>query len=283
MEIFKKSGTKERLFEMMGKVNKIQLNESYEDYNTPQENNLDFKYNNQWSPEEIELAKQNYQKQGIDVTNLNNDEFNTMMGDYDISLRENEIEDNSNTPLINNYVDKIEGGLADEKKPNEFDKNQLLKGIRVEMEHTNDPYIALSIVMDHLVENPKYYGEDSDDAEESAMENAISDVVNEDLSGNIENEIIRDLSNVRLDNGIIPQTIVVGENRYEFIEDSLEYLGVNENVRTQPQLKYNTKYKINEMILEIPYLVVIDLKYTANGYEINPMIYIEKDQISLVN
>ncbi|MFW9879124.1 MAG: DUF5661 family protein [Candidatus Thorarchaeota archaeon] len=52
--------------------------------------------------------------------------------------------------------DKIPGGLAEGKKI-KFNKKQLRKGIKVEMEHTNDPAIAREIAKDHLVEDPKYY------------------------------------------------------------------------------------------------------------------------------
>lgn len=34
---------------------------------------------------------------------------------------------------------------------------QIKKGIEVEMEHTNDPKVALKIAMDHIKEDPKYY------------------------------------------------------------------------------------------------------------------------------
>ena len=52
---------------------------------------------------------------------------------------------------------KIPGGLADKMAPSDFDPVQLAKGIRVEMEHTNDSKIAREIAMDHLKEDPNYY------------------------------------------------------------------------------------------------------------------------------
>ena len=58
---------------------------------------------------------------------------------------------------LNKPQDIIHGGLGDNAKPTDFDKNQLLKGIEVEMEHTDDPKIALEIAMDHLTEIPDYY------------------------------------------------------------------------------------------------------------------------------
>jgi len=57
---------------------------------------------------------------------------------------------------------EIEGGLADEADPNEFDARQIMKGMEVEMEHTDDPRQALEIAMDHLMEIPNYYDELAD-------------------------------------------------------------------------------------------------------------------------
>lgn len=55
------------------------------------------------------------------------------------------------------WIDRIKGGKADEKKPGDFDKGQLRKGIKHEMEHTDDSKIAEEIAMDHLTEDPSYY------------------------------------------------------------------------------------------------------------------------------
>src|SRR5690606_10231479 len=53
--------------------------------------------------------------------------------------------------------DKIPGGLADDKKPSDFDSKQIKEGIKTELEHTKDKDIAQEIAMDHLTEDPKYY------------------------------------------------------------------------------------------------------------------------------
>lgn len=53
--------------------------------------------------------------------------------------------------------DKLPGGLADKKDPEDFDQKQLEKGRKVEMEHTDDKDLALEIAMDHLTEDPDYY------------------------------------------------------------------------------------------------------------------------------
>jgi len=51
----------------------------------------------------------------------------------------------------------LQGGLGDEKSPLEFDPEQILKGMKVELEHTDNPMIAIEITMDHLTEIPNYY------------------------------------------------------------------------------------------------------------------------------
>lgn len=55
------------------------------------------------------------------------------------------------------HKDQLPGGLADDKKPSDFDSKQLQKGIDVEMEHTTDQEMAKEIAMDHLTEDPEYY------------------------------------------------------------------------------------------------------------------------------
>lgn len=53
--------------------------------------------------------------------------------------------------------DKIKGGLADKKKESDFNEEQIKLGVKVEMEHTDNPNLAKEIAMDHLVEDPLYY------------------------------------------------------------------------------------------------------------------------------
>lgn len=53
--------------------------------------------------------------------------------------------------------DKIPGGLADNKKPSDFNPKSLKEGMKIESEHTSDKGIAKEISMDHLTEDPKYY------------------------------------------------------------------------------------------------------------------------------
>ena len=53
--------------------------------------------------------------------------------------------------------DIIPGGLADKSDMEDFNPEQLCKGLKVELEHTSDPKIALEITMDHLTEDKDYY------------------------------------------------------------------------------------------------------------------------------
>jgi len=55
------------------------------------------------------------------------------------------------------HKDRLPGGLADKKKPADFDKKQLSKGVKVEREHVDNKAVAREIAMDHLVEDAKYY------------------------------------------------------------------------------------------------------------------------------
>jgi len=59
--------------------------------------------------------------------------------------------------LLRKVKDQIPGGVGDKETGEGFDEKQLEKGVEIEMEHTNDPQIALEISLDHLSENPNYY------------------------------------------------------------------------------------------------------------------------------
>jgi len=58
---------------------------------------------------------------------------------------------------IKNFKGKLAGGEADGQPLTKFDLNQLLMGIKVELEHTSDRSLALEIATDHLEEIPDYY------------------------------------------------------------------------------------------------------------------------------
>jgi len=50
---------------------------------------------------------------------------------------------------------RIPGGAR--RAPSEFSKASLTRGVEVELEHTNDPLLAMEIAMDHLDEQTDYY------------------------------------------------------------------------------------------------------------------------------
>jgi hypothetical protein len=58
---------------------------------------------------------------------------------------------------INEFREKLKGGMADGKAITSYDLGQLLEGIKWEKEHAADGFIALEIAMDHLERIPDYY------------------------------------------------------------------------------------------------------------------------------
>jgi hypothetical protein len=58
---------------------------------------------------------------------------------------------------IAEFKDKLMGGRANGKPITDYKLDQILMGIQVETEHTDDPMTALEIAMDHLEEIPEYY------------------------------------------------------------------------------------------------------------------------------
>ena len=97
------------------------------------------------------------------------------------------IEDNGEEIGIemgDNGEEAIEGGLADGASPADFDPRQILLGMEVEMEHTHTPQEALEIAMDHLKEDPAYYGSEGGNPDLEAQENAAED------AAEIEDEVI---------------------------------------------------------------------------------------------
>lgn len=71
--------------------------------------------------------------------------------------------------IAEGWQDELQGGLADDKTPQDFDPQALVKGLVVELEHVckeahellkDNPeavHKAMEISMDHLTEDPEYY------------------------------------------------------------------------------------------------------------------------------
>jgi len=75
--------------------------------------------------------------------------------------------------------DVIPGGDDGKLKISDVDRDELKLGIKVEMEHTTDPKIALEIALDHLAEDPKYYTMLSKIHKESVNESLLTEGVND--------------------------------------------------------------------------------------------------------
>lgn len=58
---------------------------------------------------------------------------------------------------IAKYKERLKGGKADGQPITKYDLDQLIMGIKVELEHTNNKMTALEIATDHLEEIPDYY------------------------------------------------------------------------------------------------------------------------------
>ncbi|HOV90915.1 MAG TPA: hypothetical protein PKW07_09425 [Syntrophorhabdaceae bacterium] len=58
---------------------------------------------------------------------------------------------------IAKFKGRLKGGRADGQPITKYDLEQLLMGIKVELEHTNNKMTALEIATDHLEEIPDYY------------------------------------------------------------------------------------------------------------------------------
>jgi len=59
--------------------------------------------------------------------------------------------------IIREKQQKLKGGKGDKLSLSDFDPQEVKKGLKAEMEHTNDKEVAKEIVTDHLAEDPHYY------------------------------------------------------------------------------------------------------------------------------
>lgn len=93
-----------------------------------------------------------------------------------VNIDENDDEENIEdlSRMHDEEGEKLKGGLGDDESPANFDPEQVSLGVKVEMEHTDDPMEALEIALDHLTEDPEYYTV-KDDPEASAQFNAAND------------------------------------------------------------------------------------------------------------
>lgn len=156
---------------MKNKLMEISLNEDEEKNDYPDQIGKKFKTKSQYVKKK--KKPQTTVKLSESEINIDSDdvEINTdgMSQDPEIDKIDQLAQDKEETGEM------LQGGLGDEKSPLEFDPDQILKGLKVEMEHSDNPMIALEIVMDHLSETPNYYGNDEEDPEVLAQKNAEFD------------------------------------------------------------------------------------------------------------
>lgn len=116
------------------------------------------------------------------------------------------------------WKDQMSGGLADNKDPSDFDKDELEKGIKVEMEHTTDHATALEIAMDHLKEHPDYYKElekmeNKMEAKQAVLTYGHKLIVNaisvEDITGMLDNIEMFDVNEEDLKNIFASSPLVI--------------------------------------------------------------------------
>jgi hypothetical protein len=72
--------------------------------------------------------------------------------------------------LFCKLADRLQGGLADNLRREDFDQSQLSRGITVEMAHTSDRTIATEIAMDNLKRNKQYYNKLPTDLQKTTAE-----------------------------------------------------------------------------------------------------------------
>lgn len=128
----------------------------------------------------------------------------------------------------------IQGGLADGKSPSEFNSEQIKLGLKVEMEHTDDPLVALEIALDHLTEDPEYYTV-KDNPEASAQSNASQEAeeMTDELLG-YKPHNVNDYSNEEFDYAAAEREYFDKEDReqnpedYDDNENSDEIVGITE-------------------------------------------------------
>lgn len=151
-------------------------------------------------PLEDALSKQVSDRKEVEEPEM--EESEEIKTDQDFTTSQDDI------PPIDQAIDEpdageeeLEGGLADGEEPTKYEPQQILRGMEVEMEHTDDPKVALEIAMDHLEEIPDYYDhldkmeKEATMGDEASSEDAI-DAMGDGQEGEASEEIPSDDSNL---------------------------------------------------------------------------------------
>jgi len=92
---------------------------------------------------------------------------------------------------LNKVAEKTEGGYGDDQPDEKFDKEQLEKGTRVELEHSKDPEIAKEITKDHLTETKDF--KDGKGAKYYDKLEDLEDEVKEELTEKVKAQMLLNL------------------------------------------------------------------------------------------
>lgn len=140
---------------------------------------------------------------------------------------------------IKDWEDKIKGGLAKDKKPSDYDLDDLSKGSSIQMEHTDDPEEAIDIAMDHLEEFDDYY---DDEKGLPAMERELEDDDDDDDIEEVD-EITSDDEDFNDDEKINDMKM---EN--SFIKKFNNFLKINESDEPSEPKMYPRENKFKRLI-----------------------------------
>lgn len=115
-------------------------------------------------------------------------------------------------------------GLSANLEPSDFDQEDLKIGMKIEMEHTDDPEVAIRIAMDHLTEDPDYYQKllSCVETERKVKENKEPSMGLHHVKTNITNVI--ELLSVAQDEQDADQTFALISEALSFAHDAFEAL-----------------------------------------------------------
>ncbi len=138
------------------------------------------------------------------------------------------------------HTDHLKGGFADNRKPNDFNKTQLSRGIKVEREHTDSDVIAREIAMDHLEEMPSDYYSRLDKMEKEAKAEGVMRKLKESFDVRLDEALAGSLINEEED-------LSAFDTHYDLPQD--EILGLSKEHILSRIVKLEKKSKEDRMYI----------------------------------
>lgn len=194
---------------------------------------------------------------------------------------------------IDDWEDKVLGGLARNKKPSDYDIDSLSRGAQTQMEHTDDPEMAIDIAMDHLEEYEDYYDDeiglpsmerdlenyDDDDDDYEDEDEDEDDDYEDDYEENYKklenNKFIKNFKNfvkINENSNIVEPKMIPRENKFKrFIEYSEEvettlidrFFTKNSDIIDGEYIVFDLIHKTYEIVDNKPE----DIRYCSNNRE----------------